>query len=261
MIPNSAVIQLAAIAHAAGKSIMDIYQTDFAVFQKSDLSPVTSADQLAEHLILTQLSQYWPQIPVIAEEKTSRGEVPEIASRFFLVDPLDGTREFLARNGEFTVNIALIESGVPMLGVVYAPALSRMYCGDAGTGAFKTALAVDEMIANATWEAIRVAPHGTSGPVAIASRSHRDEKTEAYITKANARKIMNVGSSLKFCVIAEGNADIYPRFGRTMEWDTAAGQAVLEAAGGHVRDENGVRLVYGKSARGYDNPAFFATAS
>ncbi len=254
------LMKLVKIAQAAGDTIMGIYKTDFVIVSKLDRSPVTEADQQAETLILAHLAKEWPQTPVIAEENASRGNVPVVGKSFFLVDPLDGTREFAARNGQFTVNIALIENGVPVMGVIYAPALDQMYCGDVTSGAHKSSMRPEDDVVESTWNPIRVAPSRPEGPIAIASRSHRDDQTEAYIAAAKPSAIKNVGSSLKFCAIAEGSADIYPRYGRTMEWDTAAGQAILEAAGGLVRDAAGNRLTYGKVQAGYANPAFFASA-
>ena len=239
---------------------MDIYATDFSAKAKADLSPVTIADEEAEKIILAHLKKYWPDIPVVAEEAAAAGKIPAVADQFFLVDPLDGTKEFLSRNGEFTVNIALIKNGAPVSGVVYAPALSRMFIGNIEFGAAQAQLAVGDQLSAANWQAIKVRALPAGGATVLASRSHRDAETETYLATLNVKEIIGAGSSLKFCTIAAGEADIYPRFGRTMEWDTAAGHAVLAAAGGKVCIVEGSPLKYGKSERGFDNPAFIASA-
>ena len=248
--PARLVGPLRDISERAGAVIMEVYSTDFAVRRKDDASPVSEADERAEALILEELSRLAPQIPVVAEERVAAGEIPVVgAGPFFLVDPLDGTREFVSRRGEFTVNIALIEDQVPRLGVVYAPALDVIYWCDAKGGAWRQTGATSP-----TAIACRARP--AEGIVAIASRSHRDERTDAYLSRLPIGELVSAGSSLKFCRVAEGAADVYPRFGRTMEWDTAAGQAVLEAAGGGVVTEAGQPLRYGKA--GFENPYFIA---
>ena len=258
--PSERAQILAEIAHRAGVKIMEIYATEFSANQKADLSPVTIADEHAETIILNELKKHWPSIPVVAEEAAAAGKIPEVAEQFFLVDPLDGTKEFLSRNGEFTVNIALIERSFPVLGVVYAPGLSRMYVGEKDQGAQLCTLSVSDLLRNSVWHSIQTRSLPADGATVLASRSHRDAETEAYLATLNVKKIIGAGSSLKFCTIAAGEADIYPRFGRTMEWDTAAGQAVLMAAGGKVNCATGEPLVYGKTQRGFDNPAFIASA-
>jgi len=233
------------LALEAGREIMRIYAAGFTARAKADASPVTEADEAAERLILAGLARIAPGTPVVAEESVSAGRGPRsIGARFFLVDPLDGTKEFVARNGEFTVNIALIENGRPVMGVIHAPVASETYWGDA-TGAFA---GEGERIA------ARRAPMG--GPIALVSRSHGNPETEAWLTTQRIAGRRNAGSSLKFCHIAAGMGDLYPRFGRTMEWDTAAGQAILEAAGGSVRDLDGRALAYGKP--GFVNPSYVA---
>jgi 3'(2'), 5'-bisphosphate nucleotidase len=248
------------IAHAAGRVIMDIYRSDFASRSKSDASPVTAADEAAEALIIDQLTKLFPYIPVIAEESSARGEAPPVNAEFFLVDPLDGTKEFINRNGEFTVNIALIKNQEPVHGVIYAPATGEAFCGSLATGAFRARVDISDDASKSSWNAIRVNTTRTSAPIAIASRSHVDQHTEAFLMKACPSVRMSRGSSLKFCAIACGEADIYPRYGRTMEWDTAAGQAILEAAGGYVTDMQGNRLLYGKVASNLANPAYLASS-
>ena len=248
---------LTAIARAAGELIMAIYASDFAVEHKADASPVTQADQAAEALILARLAALWPDIPVVAEERVSTCGAPKPAAlgqRFWLVDPLDGTREFLARNGEFTVNIGLIEHGRPVLGVVLAPALGKLWAGQIGQGG-QGAWVEDQ----AGRRPIRCRAIPPEGLTVVASRSHGDAQAlTAYLAGRRLAKTVNVGSSLKLCLVAEGQADLYPRLGRTMEWDIAAAHAVLAAAGGRVTALDGSELAYGK--RGFDNPHFVASA-
>jgi 3'(2'), 5'-bisphosphate nucleotidase len=244
------------LAISAGAEVMSIYASDFAERIKSDLSPVTEADEAAERIILAGLARADPATPVISEEAYSAGKREPAGDRFYLVDPLDGTREFLSRNGEFTVNIALVEKAQPMAGVVFAPALSLLYAAQVGLGGWR-AQVTDGAAENWTPIACRVTP--PEGPTVIASRSHRDPETERFLKKIKPKHLISAGSSLKFCRIAEGLADLYPRFGRTMEWDTAAGHAILLAAGGKVVMEDGTPLRYGKQERGFDNPAFIAS--
>jgi 3'(2'), 5'-bisphosphate nucleotidase len=253
MEPSYHIAKLVELALLAGEAILDIYETDFAMRVKSDHSPVTEADEKAEAIILAGLYKLWPEIPVVAEEAANAGHIPTVTSMFFLVDPLDGTKEFVSRNGEFTVNISLIENGSPKFGVVYAPATNRIYWGEVGVGAAMAKV-------NEPWKSIQTRSLPEAGATVLASRSHRDAETDAYLAKQKVNEIIGAGSSLKFCTIAEGSADLYPRFGRTMEWDTAAGHAVLVAAGGKVLTIEGLPLTYGKVERGFDNPAFIASA-
>ncbi|MBU1175684.1 MAG: 3'(2'),5'-bisphosphate nucleotidase CysQ [Alphaproteobacteria bacterium] len=257
------IATLADIACAAGEKILEIYGTDFAVATKADLSPVTLADTAAEAIITSKLNKAFPGIPVVAEEAVSAGNVPETTARFFLVDPLDGSKEFIARNGEFTVNIALIDKGVPVAGVVYAPAIGRIWWGIDGTGS-SSASVVDgnstvARIVEPTPIAVR--PAGI-GLCAVGSRSHGSGEGDPRLSPFAINEFRSAGSSLKFCLLAEGGADIYPRFGRTMEWDTAAGDAILRAAGGRVTCVDGTPLRYGKRNQSGDsdfaNPFFFA---
>jgi 3'(2'), 5'-bisphosphate nucleotidase len=256
--PSPRLLALADLALAAGREIMAIYANPIVARQKTDLTPVTEADEAAEKIILAGLKTLDPKTPVISEEAAAAGVIPEVAGHFYLVDPLDGTKEFLSRNGEFTVNIALIDKGVPVAGVVLAPALGRLFCGETGQGAGETRIEAEADIAGSSWRELKARKASEAGPIVVASRSHRDERTEAYLKCLKVQKIVSAGSSLKFCLLASGEADLYPRFGRTMEWDTAAGHAVLAAAGGHVEVETGEPLTYGKAGRGYDNPAFIA---
>lgn len=242
--------EIAAIAREAGKVILDIYATDFAVDNKTDASPVTLADERAEAVILAGLARIAPDIPAISEEAASAGRIPDVHDRFWLVDPLDGTKEFISRNGEFTVNIALVEHGEPVLGVVYAPALDRLFAGVVGAGAH-----VEERGVRSAIECRRVPLEGCT---VVSSRSHGNEEPLAeFLAGRRVARSVFAGSSLKLCLIAAREADIYPRFGRTMEWDIAAGHAVVRAAGGHVRTLEGSELRYAKP--GLDNPHFVAS--
>lgn len=225
-----------ALAREAGAAIMAHYGDASARrADKADASPLTAADLAADEIIWAGLARLNPGVPVVTEERaTTHGDV---AGRFILVDPLDGTKEFLSGNGQFTVNIALIEDGRPVAGVVFAPALGRMFSGAAGSGAHETDAAGTRPIR------VRAAP---AQRVAVASRSHRSPETDAFLDAQGITDCVSAGSSLKFCLVAAGEADVYPRFGPTMEWDTAAGQAVLEAAGGSVLTPDGAPFCYGK---------------
>jgi 3'(2'), 5'-bisphosphate nucleotidase len=243
-------------AQRAGGAIMAVYVTDFAVRDKADASPVTVADEAAEKIILQDLTQFAPGIPVVAEESVAAGKVPVVAERFFLVDPLDGTKEFISHRDEFTVNVALIENGEPVLGVVYAPARHELYWGDVRAKKAGHIGADPDGTMPSLGAAIsaRIAP--PRGLVAVASRSHRTPETDAFLANYPVTEFKSVGSSLKFCLVAAGQADLYPRIGTTMEWDTAAGQAVLMAAGGSVRTLEGTPFRYGKP--GFKNGNFVA---
>lgn len=239
------------IADRAGEVILDVYATDFDVRHKDDASPVTEADERAEALILPALRELLPGIPAIGEEAVSAGvEEAVIGRTFWLVDPIDGTKEFLRRSGEFTVNIALIDEGVPAMGVVTAPAIDRAFraCG-AGTAEVRED--------DGAWQPITVRDIPDEGAVVVSSRSHGDEAKLKELTRdMKIQGHKTAGSSLKFCLVAEGVADIYPRYGPTSEWDTAAGHAVLLGAGGNVRMLDGPELPYGKT--GWRNPEFIA---
>ncbi|PDT84601.1 3'(2'),5'-bisphosphate nucleotidase CysQ [Sinorhizobium sp. BJ1] len=240
-------------ALAAGRAIMEIYNTGPAVTYKADTSPVTDADYRAERIILDDLATAFPDIPVIAEEAVAAGHAPHIAGKpFFLVDPLDGTKEFVERNSHFTVNIALIENGAPVAGVVHAPALGVIYATSGGV-AFK-ATVEDNRICG-SWQPIGCRKCGDR-PLALTSRWHNSAETLVYLAEHRITDHEAVGSSLKFCLLAEGYADIYPRFSRTMEWDTAAGDAILRAAGGETLAIDGGPLAYGK--RNQPNDSDFA---
>jgi 3'(2'), 5'-bisphosphate nucleotidase len=245
------------LALQAGAAVMEVYERpDLDVRAKADASPVTEADERADAIITEGLRAAFPEIPVVTEEQQDSHGTS--AGTFFLVDPLDGTKEFVQRRGDFTVNIALVEDGVPTRGVVYAPAKGRLFYTAAGgraveeTGAHRPD-AVGEL------SYLRVAAPGPAGLVVVASKSHRDQATDDYIARYPVADFRSAGSSLKFCLVAAGEADLYPRLGRTMEWDTAAGQAILLGAGGKVvRFDDHAPLVYGK--RGFENPFFIAHA-
>ncbi len=236
--PAALLPELDRLARVAGAAIMQVYATDFAVARKDDASPVTEADQKAEALILPGLRALTPQIPVVAEEEAAAGRIPRVGDTFWLVDPLDGTKEFIKKNGEFTVNIGLIAAGRPVAGVVFAPALGVMWAG-AGDRAWR------EDAGGRTAIACRKAP--ARGAVVLDSRSHRaPERLTRFLADLPDAQLHNAGSSLKFCKVADASADFYPRFGPTSEWDTAAGHAVLAAAGGEVVTWDGQPLAYGK---------------
>jgi len=245
----------------AGAIEMRHYRAGVVIEAKADQSPVTIADREAEAVLVTAIAAAAPTIPIIAEEAVSSGRVPAIGATFFLVDPLDGTREFIEQRGEFTVNIALVRDGVPVFGIVYAPATEELYVTlGPGSAAMAQVAPRDGPIALAD---LALAPIRTRQPnpaalVALASRSHSNAETESFLARYRIAERTNAGSSLKFCAIARGGADIYPRLGPTMEWDTAAGHAVLLAAGGAVTTLDGAPLRYGNTASGLRNPHFVA---
>jgi 3'(2'), 5'-bisphosphate nucleotidase len=243
-------------AQRAGGAIMAVFATDFSVHEKSDASPVTVADEAAEQIILADLEVIAPGIPVVAEEAVAAGKVPVVAERFFLVDPLDGTREFISRRDEFTVNVALIDGGRPVLGVVFAPARHELYWGDVRTGKAGHINADPDGTMPSMGSAISARRPPADGLTAVASRSHRTPETDAFLANYNVKEFRSIGSSLKFCLVAAGEADVYPRVGTTMEWDTAAGHAVLLAAGGRVTGLEGEPFNYGKP--GFRNGNFIA---
>ena len=238
------------IAREAGKRILDVYERGFDVEQKGDGSPLTEADRAANEVIGTALARLTPDIPVLSEEAaTVAYETRAGWKRFWLVDPLDGTKEFVSRNGEFTVNIALIEDGRPVLGAVYVPVVGMMYYACRGQGAFKHK-------GGEPPRAVRARPRPVDKPIVVASRSHAGEHLAAFLARLGPHDTVNMGSSLKFCLVAEGAADVYPRLGPTMEWDTAAAQCIVEEAGGAVLDRHGRPLAYNKTD--LHNPWFVA---
>ncbi len=254
---NLLVMTFRRLALQAGDVIMQIYNSDdFGVRSKSDASPVTEADEAADALISAGLREAFPDIPLVTEEQSASHT--QSVSTFLIVDPLDGTKEFINRRGDFTVNIAYVKNGNPILGVVYAPARQRMFYTLADGGAVEETGPFDENSVGKTSK-IQVSKPDNAALMVVASKSHRDQATDDYIAKYNLNDMTSAGSSLKFCLVATGEADLYPRLGRTMEWDTAAGQAVLQGAGGQVvRFEDHSPLTYGKS--GFENPFFIAYA-
>ena len=252
MIPEERALleALVVAARAAGAEILKLVAAGFEVETKHDESPVTVCDRAAEHIILEFLAQAAPGMPVIAEEEVAAGRIPEHGDTYFLVDPLDGTKEFVRGGDDYTVNIGLIEGGQPRLGVVYQPACDRLWAGLIGEGAF--------LEAEGERKRIQCRPLGEQR-AAVASKSHFTQSTADYLAEAiGLCDHVSVGSSLKFCIVAEGKADIYPRLSPTSEWDTAAGHAVLLAAGGRVDGLDGTPLKYGKKA--FLNLGFCATA-
>ena len=226
------------LAHEAGRKILDIYDSEFAVQEKDDKSPLTEADMASHHAIVDGLAALTPDIPILSEESADLPFAERSAwQRYWLVDPLDGTREFIKRNGEFTVNIALIEDGVAVLGVVYVPVTGVCYLGCRGKGAFKREQDGSE-------QAISVRALGSGPIMVVGSRSHRGDSLNRFLEKLGEHEMVGMGSSLKLCLVAEGAADIYPRLGPTSEWDTAAAQAVVEQAGGIVTDTGMQPLKY-----------------
>jgi 3'(2'), 5'-bisphosphate nucleotidase len=248
-------IALGHIVSEAGKVIMAVRGSDVGARHKPDGSPVCEADTRAEQVILARLAAIMPGVAVIAEESFAPDRGGAVPERFFLVDPLDGTREFLAGHQDFTVNVALIENGGPIAGAICAPALDQIYL--AGTTAFAANLAGGGTLPG-TLKAIATSPAPGAELRAVASRSHMNPATEKWLAQQPVAQLQRAGSSLKFCLIAGGDADVYPRLAPTMEWDTAAGHAILNAAGGCVIGLDGSPLRYGKSNAGFKNEGFIA---
>ena len=254
---NHLVTVIRRLALEAGDRIMQVYNSpEFEVKSKSDESPVTEADEAADALISAGLRAEFPDTTLITEEQAASHALT--AQTFLIVDPLDGTKEFVQRRGDFTVNIAYVENGVPLRGVVYAPAKGRLFYTQADGSAVEETGDFDKTIVGPCHK-IAVSKPDNAALMVVASKSHRDAATDAYIGKYGVKDMTSAGSSLKFCLVATGEADLYPRLGRTMEWDTAAGDAVLRGAGGHVvRFDDHTPLAYGK--KGWDNPFFIAYA-
>lgn len=243
-------------AIAGGHAAMSVYRSDFQVSDKDDKSPVTEADHRAETVILERLAALEPDLPVVAEEQAAAGLAPSsVGRRFALVDPVDGTKDFIKKTGEWTVNIAIIEDGLPVAGVVYAPAIQRLFHGEYGLGAAHRVVNCEESREGPD-EPIeaRIAPK--EALIAVASKSHRTPETDDYLAMLPVSGLKSMGSSLKLCLLAAGEADVYPRLGRTMEWDIAAGHGVLRAAGGSIELMDGAPFTYGKP--GFENPHFVA---
>lgn len=224
--------KIIALARQAGKIILEHYHSDYAVEVKSDDSPVTQADIAADKFIVEGLQKLAPNVPIISEEGNKT--LPAGSKSFWLVDPLDGTKGFISKSGQFTVNIGLIKNGKPTLGVVYIPTEDKMFWGEVGNGAFCDGVAIS----------CRRSP--AEGLTVVASKSHRSAQTDEFVAKLKVKEFLPAASSLKFCMLAEGKADLYPRFGPTMEWDTAAGHAILLAAGGTMTNIDGSEFAYCK---------------
>ena len=246
-------------AIAAGEAILKVRAGHVAVTEKADASPVTEADNAAEAIILAALEKVAPGVPVVAEEAVAAGRLPKVDGAFFLVDPLDGTKEFIKGGDDFTVNIALVRDGKPAMGIVLAPAADTISVGVAGEGAWMSPasdLAARQPIT------VRAAPEKVD---VVASKSHRTPETDTYIAKYAVGELVSAGSSLKFCLVAAGKADLYPRMGTTMQWDTAAGDAVLRAAGGACESAEGGVLPYGPNGEdgvaAFRNPWFIAAGA
>ncbi len=247
----------------AGRIEMRYYETDLEIEHKADKSPVTEADREAEAVLLKALFELMPSVPVIAEEQVAAGRIPQIKDTFFLVDPLDGTREFINKRGEFTVNIGLIDAGIPVFGLIYAPVLKRLFVTTDPQTALEFELPPSSSVSSlsslcARKLSVRCPKADDETVIAFASRSHRTEETDAFLERQGVTETRKVGSSLKFCLIASGEADLYPRLGPTSEWDTAAGHAILSVAGGHVARLDGTPLTYGKIEQKFLNPEFVA---
>lgn len=249
------------IAQRAGAAILDIYRSNPNTRYKADQSPVTDADHASEDLILDSLSKLFPQIPVVAEESLAAGNIPDVQRCFFLVDPLDGTKEFIKKNGEFTVNIALVDAAQPIFGLIYAPDKADCYVTLGRNRAARCELLprrnqpTRQMF---DFQILTGEPQAQKPMTAIVSRSHLTPETESFLQKLGDPPRLTLGSSLKFGVIARGGADVYPRFGQTSEWDTAAGHALLNAAGGCVLTGDGEPFLYGKKDCRFINPPFVA---
>lgn len=251
---NDLVEPLVQLAIAAGAEILRVRAAGLEAREKADSSPVTEADEAAERVILAGLAKLAPSVPAIAEESVAAGRVPQAGARFWLVDPLDGTKEFIRGRSDFTVNIGLIEAAAPVFGVVYAPAKRRVFYTEAPDRA--VAAEVDGAGEISGRRAIAAGRPTEKGHRIVASKSHRNPETDAFIAKYRLDSLVSAGSSLKFCLVAAGEADLYPRLGPTMEWDTAAGDAVLRASGGRMTALDGQPFLYGKP--GFRNGHFLA---
>lgn len=261
-LPTEADLVEAFVAAAieAGAAILKVRREGYQAERKADSTPVTEADRAAERAILAHLGRVAPMLPVVAEEACSAGSIPAVDGQFFLVDPLDGTKEFVKGGDDFTVNVALIRERMPVAGVVLAPASGMLYSGILGKGAWCGRVTGGRV---AERHPIQVRPAGSAIDV-VASKSHRTPETDAYIRRYEVGNLVSAGSSLKFCTVAEGRADLYPRMGTTMQWDTAAGDAVLRAAGGKTLTLDGTPLTYGQKGvglKGYENPWFVASGN
>lgn len=267
---NQYLFDLAELAIKAGRQIMQIYAKDFEIYTKQDASPVTQADRLAETIIVEGLKKLTPNIPIIAEEMASENNLPKLSEQtneaFYLVDPLDGTKEFVNKRDEFTVNIALIKNHKPVVGIIYAPVLNLLFVADVEKNIALKIELNDEFDLKQPVATTDISAAHKVGKVfkILASRSHMNTQTQHYIADLSKKyteiEIVNIGSSLKLCLLAGGDADIYPRFSPTMEWDTAAGHAILRAAQGDIKMPNGEEFTYGNQQNDFRNSDFIAFA-
>lgn len=242
----------------AGKTVMEVYHSDFSVYDKNDASPVTEADRRGEIVIEKALTSIAPHIPMVGEEAKSEGKCPDISGgTFWLVDPLDGTKEFIKKGNDFTVNIGLIENGSPVAGFVLVPATNEIYWGIVGEGAYKADVKDNQIINK---RAIATRKTNPDAMTIVASKSHRSAELEDYLSDYQGAENISIGSSLKLLLLAEGKADLYPRLGPTCEWDTAAAHAILLAAGGDVTVPGGDKLTYAKDLKTFLNPWFLCVA-
>ena len=258
MFKKNFLSELIEISYEAGVLIMDIYNNKFEVNHKNDNSPVTNADRIAEKFILKNLNNIFPEIPVISEEAYSNKIIPNYDKKIFLVDPLDGTKEFIKKNGEFTVNIAFIDEGFTKIGIINAPAKNKIFFNDEEKSYVIEAKSKNEVSIQKAKQ-IKVSDEKQKNLIATISRSHNEKETENYLENYDIDKIKYIGSSYKFCLIASGEAHIYPRMSPTCEWDTAAGHAILKTAGGNVTLLNGEELRYGFKENNFINPYFIAS--
>ena len=257
MFQKNILSELIKISYEAGIIIMDFYNNKFEVKYKTDSSPVTNADKNAEEFILKKLNIIFPEIPIISEEAYSKKLIPNYDKKFFLVDPLDGTKEFIKKNGEFTVNIAYIEEGITKIGFINAPAKNEIFFND-GKKSYLIKTNLKNEVPFKKAQQIRVSDERDRNLIATMSRSHKGKEIENYLKNYDISKIKDIGSSYKFCLIASGKAHIYPRMAPTCEWDTAAGHAILKMAGGNVTLLNGEELRYGFKENNFINPYFIA---
>ena len=255
---DALALLFAELAVAAGARVMDVFARErLDVRYKNDASPVSEADEAAEAFLLETLARRLPGVPAVAEEAAARGEVFDPGDAFLMIDPLDGTREFVAHGVEFAVNIAFVADGAPRAGAIYAPAMGRLWFG--GAQAFAASIAPGAPLP-ALWRRLATRRRPAAGLAALVSKTHLDPATQAFLRRPDIKESRPMASSIKFGLLAEGEADVYPRFGPTMEWDVAAGHAILAAAGGAVLDPHGRPLRYGKAAQGFRNGPFVAWA-
>lgn len=249
------------VVRAAARAQLRHYKANVTVDRKADASPVTIADQESEAIILDGLAKLLPGVGVIAEEEAAAGRYQSIGTTFVLVDPLDGTKEFISANGEFTINIAVVEAATPVFGLIYAPALGRLFVTRSKNAAVEAALECERIVtrlADLVLKPLATRAPPATGLVALVSKSHMNPATEAFLARHPVTGRRAIGSSLKFCLVAAGEGDVYPRVGPTHEWDTAAGHAIVLAAGGRVTALDGTPLLYGKAQQSFRNPDYVA---